>query len=358
MAMLIRGIGLIGAFGTGLAAWEAALRGGWRPPAEVAMAGAASGPRPAYLVDFEAAPDKALLRKLRRADKLSKMAVLAATAALADSGLDEDARGKVGVILATALGPHVTTFEFLDGILDYGDAAASPTAFSHSVHNAAASYVASSLGLQGPTLTVTRFSFAFQEALRLARCWLDQGRCEHVLVGMAEQYGDVLGYIAEAKLGMAAAGRIRPFACGGPGPVPGEGAVFFLLDRDESGAAYCRIGAVQIGSDPLAGGEADLNLVEADGLLPDESDYLAALSSGIPVTGYAPLVGSLMTGSAFNLAAAALMMRRQVLFAAPVPDNPHGLNIVAATRSACLMTVRSIGVDCQGDWAITCLAAP
>jgi 3-oxoacyl-[acyl-carrier-protein] synthase II len=226
------------------------------------------------------------------------------------------------------------------------------------VQTAAVSYVASTLGLQGPTLTVTRFHFAFQEALRLAGCWLDQGRCEHVLVGMAEQYGEVLGYIAEAKLGMAAAGRIRPFACGEPGPVPGEGSVFFLLGKAASGEGYCRIDAVHIGGDPLAGGDADLNLVEADGLLPDESGYLAALAPGVPVTGYAPLVGSLLTGSAFNLAAGALMMRRQVLFAAPVPDNPHGLKIVATTRSACLVTVRSIGIDCHGEWAITCLAAP
>lgn len=350
--MLIRGLGMIGAPGLGLDSFEAALRGGWRAPA------ATTAGRSAYLVDFDTVPDKTMLRKLRRADKLSKMAVLAASAALADSGLDASSRGTVGIILATALGPHVTTFEFLDGILDYGDAAASPTAFSHSVHNAAASYVASSLGLQGPTLTVTRFSFAFQEALRLARCWLDQGRCDHVLVGTAEQYGDVLGYIAEAKLGMADGGRIRPFACGQPGPVPGEGSVFCLLGNDASGAGYCRIDAVHIGSDPLAGGEAELNLVEADGLLPDESGYLAALAPGIPVTGYAPLVGSLMTGSAFHLAAGALMVRRQVLFAAPVPDNPHGLNIVDATRSAGLMTVRSIGIDCQGEWAITCLTAP
>lgn len=345
--MLIRGLGIIGAPGYGIDAWEAALRGGWQAPAAT-VAG-----RAAYLVDFEAMPDKTLLRKLRRADKLSKMAVVAAAGALADAGLEPGAAGKVGIILATALGPHVTTFEFLDGLLDYGDAAASPTAFSHSVHNAAASYIASSLGLQGPTLTVTRFSFAFQEALRLARCWLDQGRCEQVLVGMAEQYGDVLGYLAAEKLGAVADGRIRPFACGGPGPVPGEGAVCCLLGRNNESPAYCRVADVRIGPAVPVAADADLLLVEADGLLPDESDYRAALPAGMPVAGYAPLAGSMLTGGAFTLAAGALMIRRQVLFAAPVADNPFGLPIVTATASARLAAVCSLGCDCHGDRAVT-----
>lgn len=350
--MLIRGLGMIGAPGFGINAWEAALRGGWQAPTKTA------GERAAYLVDFETVPDKTLLRKLRRADKLSKMAVVAAEAALADSGLSEDERGTVGIILATALGPHVTTFEFLDGLLDYGDAAASPTAFSHSVHNAAASYVASSLGVQGPTLTVTRFSFAVQEALRLARCWLEQGRCDHVLVGMAEQYGDVLGYIAAEKLGTAAGGRIRPFACGEPGPVPGEGAVFFLLGREGAETAYGRIADVQIGRDAPVPADADLLLLEADGMLPDASGYRAALPAGVPVAGYAPLVGSMLSGAAFTLAAGALMIRRQVLFAAPVIDNPFGLPIADATRSARLALVCSLGCDCYGERAVTRLTAP
>ena len=69
------------------------------------------------------------------------MAVLAAGDALADSGIEDKAKRNIGMIVATAFGPHVTTFGFLDDILDHGDAAVSPTTFSNSVHNAAASYI-------------------------------------------------------------------------------------------------------------------------------------------------------------------------------------------------------------------------
>ncbi len=107
-------------------------------------------------------PDKTLLKKIRRSDAVSKMSVLAAADALANSGIRDIAQKKLGIILATAFGPHVTTFNFLDDILDHGDAAVSPTTFSNSVHNAAASYIAMSLNIKGPTLTITQFQFSFQ----------------------------------------------------------------------------------------------------------------------------------------------------------------------------------------------------
>ena len=123
-------------------------------------------------------------------------------------------RKRLGVIVATAFGAHVTTFEFLDGILDYGEAAVSPTVFSNSVHNAAASYISSAMGIQGPTLTVTRFFFPMQAALQLAEAWLREGRMEQVLVGAVDQLGEVLAYIMEAKRGIARDGKDKTFSTG------------------------------------------------------------------------------------------------------------------------------------------------
>jgi len=94
-------------------------------------------------------PIKTLLKKIRRSDAVSKMTVLAASDALVNSGIENIAAKRLGIIVATAFGPHVTTFNFLDDILDHGDAAVSPTTFSNSVHNAAASYVAMSLNIKG-----------------------------------------------------------------------------------------------------------------------------------------------------------------------------------------------------------------
>lgn len=170
--------------------------------------------------------DKPVLKDIRRADDLSKMAVFAAYDAFVDSELNEDAKNNLGVILATAFGPHVTTFRFLDEILNYGDASVSPTLFSHSVHNAANSYISSNLGIHGPTLTLTNFSASFYQALLVAQSWLNEGRCENILVGSAEQYGKEIGYILS---GVA------------PELVLKEGSAFFLVSAGEPLKKYCSI---------------------------------------------------------------------------------------------------------------------
>ena len=201
---------------------------------------------PVYSVEEKTIIDKAVLKKMRRADRFSKMAVLAAWDAVQDGGIEIDGGGaSLGIILATAFGPQVTAFRFLDEIIDHGEASVSPTLFSHSVHNAAASYVASALDNHGPTLTVTQFGSSFHQALILARAWIQEGRCEHVLVGSVEECGTVMEYICSKKLRIAEDGRIRPFEFSrSPSAVPGEGSVFLLLSGEDRGKRYCELGGV------------------------------------------------------------------------------------------------------------------
>lgn len=355
--MNILGIGTIFSRGYGVAALEAALESGWQAPEEIAPAHAAGSNRAVYQVDFAAVADKSLLKKLRRADKLSKMSVLAAAAALADSGMENIAAQRVGIILCTAFGPHVTTFDFLDGILDYGEANVSPTAFSNSVHNAAASYIATSLEIKGPTLTVSRFRFSFPAALQLAKGWLEQGRCDYLLVGAVDQYGDVLGHVSGQLLNAAPEGRIRPFVLNPAGQVPGEGAAFFLLGREKTPGTYCSLGSVRTGDDPQRDEKVDLNIIAADGMLTDESLLLSSLEPQIPVSAYAPIYGSLMTGGAFSLATGAIMLKKQLLYGAPEQTNPHRLPLVTATVPASLGTIRCLDCNCRGELAVTYLHA-
>ena len=148
--MHIAGMGIVFNRGRGLANLEKALAEGWVKPSATCRSHpglkegqvSPSPSEPVYRVPTEAITDKQVLKEARRADNFTKMATLAAYDALIDSGIPEQSKQKLGIILATAFGPHVTTFSFLDDILTYGDAGVSPTLFSHSVHNAAASYIA------------------------------------------------------------------------------------------------------------------------------------------------------------------------------------------------------------------------
>ena len=80
--------------------------------------------RPAVAAD--ALKDKSLFAGMRRADRFSRMAVMAAHAAWAGAAPEGIAPERIGVAVATALGPHARTFAFLDGVLDFGDDAVSP----------------------------------------------------------------------------------------------------------------------------------------------------------------------------------------------------------------------------------------
>ena len=150
----------------------------------------------------------------RRADRFSKMALAAAVESHAGCGAAPE---RTGLILATALGPHATVFRFVNEILEYGGGKTSPTVFSQSVHAAALSTVCAVLGMRGPTHTLADLADPFGAAVTLAGCWLEEGRCDAVLVGAADELSDVLAHVVRRKR---------------PDVVPGEGAAFFRLERD------------------------------------------------------------------------------------------------------------------------------
>jgi 3-oxoacyl-[acyl-carrier-protein] synthase II len=349
----LSGVGVVFARGRGIGRLEEALREGWVAPPRETLPSSPEKSLPVYAVEGKTITDKVVLKKMRRADRFTKMAVLAAWDAVKDSGIDVDGGGAgLGIILATAFGPQVTAFRFLDEIIDHGDASVSPTLFSHSVHNAAASYVATALNNHGPTLTVTQFGSSFHQALILARAWLHEGRCENVLVGSVEECGTVMEYICSRKLELAEDGKIRPFECSSsPRAVPGEGSVFLLLSREERRRQYCELRGVSVGGEAEEG-EPDLRILDADGMSSDETGYQGIAGRSALVGGYSPLFGSMLTGSAFHCAAAAIMLRNRKLYSCPVPDNPHGLRLCASIGEKNLETIQCVRYGCSRERAV------
>ncbi|MBQ7176278.1 MAG: beta-ketoacyl synthase chain length factor, partial [Victivallales bacterium] len=100
---------------------------------------------------------------LRRADRFTSMAIAAI-----DKALEEKPGQDCALITATCFGPHKTVFATLDDILDYPEDQILPTKFSHSVHNAAASYISSSLKIHGPSFAISGFGDIEKQAISLA----------------------------------------------------------------------------------------------------------------------------------------------------------------------------------------------
>lgn len=291
--MNILGTGIVSALGRGVESLQSALRNGAPAPSMIEVPFQES-PFPVYAVAKETLKDPKL-RSARRADRFSKMATLAACDAVSDAGV-ELVPERTGIVLSTAFGPHPTVFNFLDEILEYGDAGTSPTVFSHSVHNAAASYISVALGLAGPAMTVTSLTDPFRQSLVLAKSWLQLGVCDRVLVGGVEECGAVMEYIVSEKLRMADGKLVPFFAEEEPAVIPGEGAVFFLLGREN------RPLKIELESDK----NPDLWAVDFEA---------QNLPQSAPAGCWSHLIGSSPLSSAVNCAAAGLMLQEQTGFA-------------------------------------------
>ena len=120
----------------------------------------------------------------RRPDRLTQMALTAADA-LAEHLAE--AKGETALITVTAYGPATTTCRVLDDILDYPEEEILPTGFSHSVINAASSYIGAALKIHGPTFALVGFEDPFFEAADLAETLLSSGHCRRVLIVAADE---------------------------------------------------------------------------------------------------------------------------------------------------------------------------
>ena len=321
--LAIRGVGVVGGFGTGREALLRALATGGGPNGTIDVE-TPEGLKtfPAYLADASGIRSFIDEQKLRRVDRFTQSALLGACLALADAGLlDRVDRTRMGLVLATGHGALGSATELLDSILDDGDAFASPLLFARAIHSAAASVVSILLGIRGPCLTVSQMAMLVPMSFWTARQWLLEGRADQVLVGGVDGYCKVLGYCRERFFGEGNRGPIRPLAFHEQTAVVAEGAAFLLLTRDEGvPPRYGYLDKVAVGR--VAGPTLDfpedvLVLVGTDGHRHCGSRYAELLPPTAQVAGFAPIYGSLPTGLAFDLVIAALACERGRLWQAP-----------------------------------------
>jgi 3-oxoacyl-[acyl-carrier-protein] synthase II len=253
--------------------------------------------------------------RLRRADRFVRMAVNAALDAWTEArqAAGEVSPEEVGLILASGLGSHVRGFRFLDGILDFGDGAALPTDFSHSLHGAASAYIAELLGLRGPSLTITDFENGTARALLTAQLWLARGRCRRVLVGVVEELGEVLLHCANRLLGETSL-------------VPGEGAVFLALGPEDVGG-QARLAAA---AEP---DRVDLLMLDDPPLLPRAS--VCSWPPARHTTTFTPYFGHSAGNTAFQLLGGLLALRAgrplgRLLRSDAAPGGPDRIDSAAA----------------------------
>ncbi|MBR4124837.1 MAG: beta-ketoacyl synthase chain length factor [Victivallales bacterium] len=136
-------------------------------------------------LDWTQLPDEQALQKarlrhrLRRADRYTSLCIAAADALLEGNELHLE----TALVTVSSFGPSETAFQTIEDILDVPAEEVSPTRFSHSVENAACSYLGVAFGFHGPVFALAGFNEAsVATAQQLAKTLLEQNLAPAVLL--------------------------------------------------------------------------------------------------------------------------------------------------------------------------------
>src|SRR5271157_460654 len=170
----ISGIGLIGSWGTDLAALRAAR---------------SDGPGKVRLVESVPAIDGVSRNDMRRMSKLARFSVFAASRAMADAGRAPE---RTGLFMGLTHGSTSHMVEFHDLLFDYGPDMASPNSFSNGVTNAPLSSVSAVLKMTCGGTTMLGYENNGCEVLSYCARAIVDSDYEACLAGSSEEYSPVV----------------------------------------------------------------------------------------------------------------------------------------------------------------------
>lgn len=102
--------------------------------------------------------------------------------------LPDDLPGEqTAIVVASKLGPQGTVCAFQDDLLQYPEDQVMPTTFSHSVNNAAASYLSMLHKITGPAFSLTGFHQLYREAFLFADGLLQHRNLRYIVLCFGEE---------------------------------------------------------------------------------------------------------------------------------------------------------------------------
>jgi len=193
-------------------------------------------------------------KMIRRMSRIVKMGVAAAMTCLQNAGVDQPA----AILTATAYGCLEDTSAFLRKMIEFEEKMLSPTAFIQSTHNTVGAQIALMLKCHNYNNTIVHRSFSFENALTESMLLL-QENTGPVLVGAIDEITDdrhaILSRFGLYKQSHKDSKTIT-------GNIAGEGAAFFLLDREPGNRPLAVLKDVQIKYNPGNTDSLELAILE------------------------------------------------------------------------------------------------
>jgi beta-ketoacyl-acyl-carrier-protein synthase II len=245
-------------------------------------------------------------REARRRDRFEQFASASAKEAVAQAGLEvSDAeRGRVAVIVSSAVGGLASIQQTVTTLFDEGPRRVSPFAIPMLMANGAAGMLAIDYKLRGPSFSVASACAAGADAIGQAWHLLRAGVVDAALAGASEATITRVGVAAFDRLGALSRRNDQleatpaPFDRGRDGLVMGEGAAILVLETLEHArrrgaeilaelAGYASTAdAYHItapAEDGVGGAAAIVGALESAGLRGEEVDYINAHGTGTPL---------------------------------------------------------------------------
>jgi 3-oxoacyl-[acyl-carrier-protein] synthase II len=222
--------------------------------------------------DFE--PKEFLsVKEIRRLDRFSQLAMIAADEAIAQAGWDGELpydSMRVGCVIATGIGGIETVETQHDVMRDRGAKMVSPLGIPLYMPNAGAAAVSMKHGLQGQMFGLVSACSGGAHAIGLAMRMIQYGDADAVVTGGAEAALTAFGFACfNSMQALSPTGMSRPFDARRDGFVMGEGAGVLVLEEGEAARAR---GATIFGEVIGYGSTADAYHLTA----PQPSGYPAA----------------------------------------------------------------------------------
>jgi len=217
----VTGLGILSPCGTGVDAFWDGLNG--PPPA---------GER--RVSDFDPASVFDNPKEARRADRVTQLALAAATQALAQAGEVQVDPLQRGVLIATGIGGIGTLEEQITTYNEKGARRVSPFLVPMMMPNAPSATVSMRWGWQGPCQTVSTACAASTHALVDAAMWVASGRCDVVAAGGSEAAMTPVGMAGFTNMTALSSRNVsEPFSATRDGFVIAEGAAVLILEAWE-----------------------------------------------------------------------------------------------------------------------------
>jgi 3-oxoacyl-[acyl-carrier-protein] synthase II len=253
------------------------------------------------------------VKEIRRLDRFSQLAVVAAGEAIAQAGWGEELPYdpvRIGCVVATGIGGIDTVETQHDVMRNRGAKMVSPLGIPSYMPNAGAAAVSMKYHLQGQMYGVVSACSSGGHALGSAMRMIQYGDADAVVAGGAEATLTEFGFACfNALQALSPTGVSRPFDVRRDGFVMGEGAAMLVLEEAES--AHAR-GATVLGELSGYGATSDahhLTAPDPTGVPASRAIELALADAGVEV-GEVAYVNAHGTSTPLNDAAETRALKR------------------------------------------------